>query len=83
MLVHQTEDYQNLMRSADRPVDFLLSLSMLRKKLFSASKCAKDMLAYRKGSPWCFSQQSIVLYEHGSKCYSMEIFNELTCRNHM
>ena len=30
-------------------VYFLLSLSMLRKKAFSASKYAKDMRAYRKG----------------------------------
>ena len=66
------------MRSADRTLDFLLSLIMLREKIFSASKCAKDMLAHRKGPPWCFSLQSIALYKHGSKCYSMEIFNELT-----
>ena len=35
---------------------FLLSLSMLRKKSFSVSKYAKDMLAYRKRIPCCFMQ---------------------------
>ena len=49
-------------------VHFLLSLSMLRKKRFSASKYAKDMLAYRKGSPFFFMQQTTALHEHGSKC---------------
>ena len=61
---------------------FLLSLSMLRKKSFSAWKYAKNMLAYRKGMPYCFVQQTTALHEHGSKCCSMEIFNELTCQKH-
>ena len=64
-------------------VYFLLSVSMLRKKPFSASKYAKDMLAYRKGTPYCFMQQTTALHDHGSKCCSMEIFNELTCQKHM
>ena len=38
---------------------------MLRKKPFSASKYAKDMLAYRKGTPYCFMQQARALHEHG------------------
>ena len=62
-------------------VYFLLSLSMLKKKPFSASKCAKAMLAYRKRAPYCFMQQTTALHEHGSKCCSMEIFNEFTCQN--
>ena len=62
---------------------FLLSLSMLRKKTFLALKYAKDMLAYRKGTPYCFKQQITALLEHESKYYSMEIFNELTCQKHM
>ena len=61
----------------------MLSLSMLRKKPFSASKYAKDMLAYKKGNPCCFVQETTALHEHGSKCCSMEIFNELTCQKHM
>ena len=39
-------------------VYFLLSLSMLRKKPFSASKYAEYMLAYRKGTPRCSMQQT-------------------------
>ena len=62
---------------------FLLCLSMLRKKPFPVSKYAKDMLAYRKGNPYCFMQQTTALHEHRSKCYSMEIFNERTCQKHM
>ena len=50
---------------------------------FSASKYAKDMLAYRKGTPYWLMQQITVLREHGSKCCSMEIFNELTCQKRM
>ena len=49
-------------------VYFLLSFSMLRKTPFSASKYAKDMLAYRKGNPYCFVEQTTALHEHGSKC---------------
>ena len=64
-------------------VYFLLSLSMLRKKPFSSSKSAKDMLAYRKGTPCCFMQQTIALHEHGSKSCSIEILNDLTCQKHM
>ena len=58
-------------------VYFLLSPSMLRKKPFSASKYAKDMLAYRKGTPCCFMQQTTALHEHVSKCCSVEFINEL------
>ena len=61
-------------------VYFFLRLSMLRKKPFSASKYAKGMLAYRKGNPYWLMQQITVLREHGSKCCSMEIFNELRDR---
>ena len=43
---------------------FLLSLSMLRKKPFSASKYAKAMLAYRKGTPYCFKQHTTALHVH-------------------
>ena len=64
-------------------VYFLLSLSMLKKKPFSASKCAKDIHAYRKRTPYCFKQQTTALHEPESKCYSMEIFNELTCQKQM
>ena len=64
-------------------VYFLLNLSMLRKKPFSASKYAKGMLAHRKGTTCCFMQQTTALHEHGSKCFSMEIFNELTCKEHI
>ena len=56
---------------------------MLRKKLFSASKYTKDMLAYRKGTPCCFMQQTIAFHEYGSKCCSMETFNELICQKHI
>ena len=56
-------------------VYFLLSFNMPRKKPFSASKSAKDMLACRKATPCCFMQQTTALHEHGSKCCSMEIFN--------
>ena len=44
---------------------FFLSLSMLKKKPFSASKYAKDMLTYRKGTPCCFMQQTTALHEYG------------------
>ena len=54
-------------------VYFLLSLIMLRKKPFSASKYAKNMLAYKKRTPYCFMQQNTAIHEHGSKCCSMEI----------
>ena len=67
-------------------VYFLLSFSMLRIKPFSASKYvkyAKDMLAYRKGTPYCFMQETTALHEHGNKCCSTEIFLELTCQKHM
>ena len=40
-------------------VYLLLSLSMLRKKPFSASIYAKDMLAYRKQTTCCFMQQPL------------------------
>ena len=64
-------------------VYFLLFLSMLRKKPFLGLKYAEDMLAYKKGTPYCFKQQTIALLEHESKYCSMEIFNELTCQKHM
>ena len=64
-------------------VYFLLSLSMLAKKLFSVSKYAEYMLAYRKGTLCCFMQQVTSLHEHGSKCCRMEMFNELTCQKYM
>ena len=64
-------------------VYFLLSLSMLRKRPFSASKCPKDMLAYRKKTPYCFVQQTTAFYENGSKFCSLEILIELTCQKHM
>ena len=64
-------------------VYFLLRLSMLRKKSFSASNYDKDMLGYRKRTPYCFMQQTTALHEHGSKSCSIEIFNELTCQKHM
>ena len=51
---------------------------MLRKKPFSASKYAKNMLAYRKGTSCCFMQQTTAIHEHGSKYCNMEIFYELT-----
>ena len=43
-------------------VCFLLSLSMLRKEPFSASKYAKDMLAYRNGTPYCFMHHTTALH---------------------
>ena len=64
-------------------VFLLLSLSMLRKKPFPASKYAKNMLACRKGTAYCSILQAIALYEHGSKCCSMEIFNELIRQKHI
>ena len=64
-------------------VYFLLSLSLLRSEPFSALKYAKDMLACRKGTPYCFVQQTTALHEHRRKCCSMEILNELTCQKHM
>ena len=65
-------------------VYFLLSLiSMLRKKPFSVSKCAKDMFAYRKQTPQGFMQHTTALHERGSKCCSMEIIIVLTCQKHM
>ena len=59
-------------------VYFLLSFNMLRKKPFLVLKYAKDMLPYRKGNPCYFMQQTTSLLEHGSKCCSMKIFDELT-----
>ena len=56
----------------------LLSLNMLRKKPFSTSKYAKDMFAYRKGTPCAFMQTTTAIHKHGSKCCNMEIFHELT-----
>ena len=53
-------------------VSFLLSPSMLRKKPFSASKYAKDMLEHRKKTPYCFMQQTTALHEYGSKYYSIK-----------
>ena len=64
-------------------VYFLLSLSVLRKKPLSASKQAKDMLAYRKRTPYYFMQQTTALHGHGNKCCNMETFKELTCQKHM
>ena len=64
-------------------VYFVLCLSILKKKPFSASKYAKDMLAYRKGTPYCFMQQATALHEHGGICCSIEIFNEFTCQKHI
>ena len=64
-------------------VYFLLSLSMLRKKPFSASKYAKYMLSHRKEILCCLMQQNTALHEHGYKCCSMENFNERTCQKHM
>ena len=63
-------------------VYFLLSFNMLRQKPFLALKYAKNFFAYRKGTPCCFMQQTTALHEHGSKCYSMKIFDELTCQKH-
>ena len=40
-------------------VYFLVSLSMLRK----------NMLAYRKGTPYCFMQQTTTLDRHGSRLW--------------
>ena len=55
----------------------------LEKKPFSASKYAKDMLAYRKGTPYCFIQQTTALHEHRSKYLNMETFIEFTCQKYM
>ena len=38
------------------------------------------MLACRKGIPCSYMQQTTALHEHGSKCCSMDIFNDLTCQ---
>ena len=51
---------------------------MFRKKPFSASKHAKDMLAYRKGTTYYLMQQTTAIHEHGSKSCSMEILHEIT-----
>ena len=51
---------------------------MLRKKPFSTSKYAKDMFAYRKGTPCAFMQTTTAIHKHGNKCCNMEIFHELT-----
>ena len=64
-------------------VIFLHGVSVLRKTPFSASKYAKDMLAYRKRAHSCFMQQATALHEHRSKCCSMDIFNKLPCQKHM
>ena len=62
---------------------FLARLQYAQQKAFSALKYAKDMLAYRKGTPCCFIQQTTDLREQGSKCCCMKIFDELTCQKHM
>ena len=62
---------------------FLAQLQYAKKKAFFSLKYAKDMFAYRKGTPCCFMQQTTALNEHGSKCCSMKIFDELTCQKHM
>ena len=61
-------------------VYFLLSLSLHRRKPFSASKYAKDVLACRQETPYCFVQQTTALHENRRKCCSMEILNVLTCQ---